>query len=72
MSRSTARTAKPRSIKIREWRSSPAAKSRTRPPGLMSGINRSTQAEGAREERPVSAPRVIVAENCERHLCGCK
>src|SRR5262245_46755835 len=38
---------KPRSIKMREWRPSPAAKSRTRPPGLISGINRSTQAEVA-------------------------
>ena len=30
------------------------------------------QAEGAGESQGVSAPRVIVAENCERHLCGCK
>src|SRR5437763_13979453 len=55
MSRSTAQTAKPLSSKSRECRPLPAARSSTRPPYLISGMNRLTQAEAAPEDIGSSA-----------------
>ena len=49
VSRSTAHTANPQSRSRRTCRPSPAARSSTRPPGLISGKKRLTQTEGAVE-----------------------
>jgi hypothetical protein len=50
MSRSTAQTAKPVSSRSRVCRPLPAARSSTRPPPLISGANRLTQAEAGAED----------------------